>query len=166
MSKQQEKMNGKKLVKLLMKSNIRFFLLFSIWLFLYRLDFEAQVNILKKSHDEKQKQFDIERDRFYEQIKSLEKTREELIKENTHLNTTLRQINDCQNDLEREQEKSRELYRKCVKLETQLSSTNGIEVIEFWCFYFIVFLFSARINWYKYKIKKWIKSINEWMSCK
>ena len=131
MSKQQEKMNGKKLVKLLMKSNIHFFLLLFISLFLYRLDFEAQVNILKKSHDEKQKQFEIERDRFYEQIKSLEKAREELTKENTYLNTTIRQINDCQHELDREQEKSRELYKKCVKLETQLSSTNGIEVIKF-----------------------------------
>jgi hypothetical protein len=45
-------------------------------------------------------------------------------------------MNDCQNEFEREQEKSRELYRKCAKLESQLSSTNGIEVN------FLVFPFS------------------------
>jgi len=87
-------------------------------------------------------------------VKSLEKSREELTKENIYLNTTLKQINDCQNDLEREQEKSRELYKKCVKLETQLSSTNGIEVISFVfsIFYFISCL--ARINGNEFKIKK------------
>ncbi|CAF3875567.1 unnamed protein product [Adineta steineri] len=92
-----------------------------------KLNFETEVNILKKSNDERQKQFEIERDRLYEQMKSLEKIRDELTKENTYLNTTIKQGTDCQNDLEREQEKSRELYRKCIKLETQLSSTNGIE---------------------------------------
>ncbi len=88
-------------------------------------------------------------------MKSLEKSREELTKENIYLNTTIKQINDCQNDLEREQEKSRELYKKCVKLETQLSSTNGIEVIisfDFSIFYFISCL--ARINGNEFKIKK------------
>ncbi|CAF1154833.1 unnamed protein product [Rotaria sp. Silwood1] len=92
-----------------------------------KLNLEADLNILKKSNDERQKQFDIERDRLYEQIRSLEKTRDELTKENTYLNTTIKQINDCQNEFEREQEKSRELYRKCAKLESQLASTNGIE---------------------------------------
>ncbi|CAF1914171.1 unnamed protein product [Rotaria magnacalcarata] len=92
-----------------------------------KLNLEADLNILKKSNDEKQKQFEIERDRLYEQTRSLEKTRDELTKENVHLNTTIKQMNDCQNEFEREQEKSRELYRKCVKLESQLSSTNGIE---------------------------------------
>ncbi|CAF1539285.1 unnamed protein product [Rotaria sp. Silwood1] len=92
-----------------------------------KLNLEADLNILKKSNDERQKQFDIERDRLYEQIKSLEKTRDELTKENTYLNTTIKQMNDCQNEFEREQEKSRELYRKCAKLESQLASTNGIE---------------------------------------
>jgi len=95
----------------------------------YRLDFEADVNILKKTNDERQKQYDIERDRLYEQIKSLEKARDELIKENTHLNTTIKHINDSQNEFEREKEKNRELYKKCIQLESQLSSTNGIEVI-------------------------------------
>ena len=93
-----------------------------------RLDFEAQLNILRKSDHERQKQLDLERDRFYEQIKGLEKSRDEIIKENLYLNTTIKQMNDCQQEFEREQDKSRELYRKCVKLESQLSSTNGIEV--------------------------------------
>ncbi|UJR07569.1 hypothetical protein I4U23_011856 [Adineta vaga] len=92
-----------------------------------KLNFEAEVNILRKSNDDRQKQSEIERDRLYEQIKSLERARDELTKENTYLNTTIKQTNDCQTDLEREQEKTRELYKKCVKLETQLSSTNGIE---------------------------------------
>jgi hypothetical protein len=88
-------------------------------------------------------------------VKSLEKSREEVTKENIYLNTTIKQINDCQNDLEREQEKCRELYKKCVKLETQLSSTNGIEVII--SFVFSVFNFVsclARINGNEFKIKK------------
>lgn len=100
----------------------------TIFVFLVRLDLEAQVNILKKSHDEKEKQFELERDRFVEQLKSIEKLRDELQKENQQLNSTIKQMNDCQQDLEKEQDKSRDLYRKCVKLESQLSSTNGIEV--------------------------------------
>lgn len=62
-------------------------------------------------------------------MRSLEKTRDDLTKENTHLNTTIKHINDCQNELEREKEKTRELYKKSIQLESQLSSTNGIEVI-------------------------------------
>ena len=85
------------------------------------------MNILKKSHDERDKHFDLERDRFIEQLKSLEKSRDELNKENIHLNSTIKQMNDSQQDLEREQDKSRELYRKCVKLESQLSSTNELK---------------------------------------
>ena len=86
------------------------------------------MNILRNKTDERQKQFDIERDRFHEQIKSLEKTRDELTKENQHLNNTLQRINDCQTELEREREKNRDLYKKSMQLESQLSSTNGIEV--------------------------------------
>lgn len=110
------------------------------------------MNILKKSHDEKEKQFDLERDRFVEQLKSIEKLRDELQKENQQLNSTIKQMNDCQQDLEKEQDKSRDLYRKCVKLESQLSSTNGIEVKNrnddqtFRLQSSIVFLLSARIN--------------------
>ncbi|CAF1114562.1 unnamed protein product [Adineta ricciae] len=92
-----------------------------------KLNFEAELNILRKSNDDRQKQFEIERDRLYEQIRSLEKVRDDLTKENSHLNSTVKQTNDYQNELEREQEKTRELYKKCIKLETQLSSTNGIE---------------------------------------
>ncbi|CAF1558590.1 unnamed protein product [Adineta ricciae] len=92
-----------------------------------KLNFEAELNILRKSNDDRQKQFEIERDRLYEQIRSLEKVRDDLTKENSYLNSTIKQTNDYQNELEREQEKTRELYKKCIKLETQLSSTNGIE---------------------------------------
>ncbi len=75
---------------------------------------------------------------MHEQIKSLEKIREELTKENIHLNSTIKHVNDCQNELEREKEKNRELYKKAMQLESQLSSTNGIEVI-------ISFLFLSSI---------------------
>jgi hypothetical protein len=75
---------------------------------------------------------------LHEQIKSLEKIREELTKENIHLNSTIKHVNDCQNELEREKEKNRELYKKAMQLESQLSSTNGIEVI-------ISFLFLSSI---------------------
>jgi len=75
---------------------------------------------------------------LHEQIKSLEKIREELTKENIHLNSTIKHVNDCQNELEREKEKNRELYKKAIQLESQLSSTNGIEVI-------ISFLFLSSI---------------------
>ena len=91
------------------------------------MDLEAQVNILKKSVDEREKQFDLERDRLHEQLKSQEKHREELTRDNLHLNNNIKQSTDCQDDLQKEQDKVRELYRKCSKLESQLSSTNGIE---------------------------------------
>ena len=94
----------------------------------FRLDFEAQVNLLQKSNEERQRQFDLERDRFQEQIRSLEKARDDLLKENTELNNQAKHIDDHQTEFEREQEKCRELYRKCVQLESQLSSTHGIEV--------------------------------------
>ena len=55
------------------------------------------------------------------------------------MNTTMKQRNDSQHELEREQEKSRELYKKSVKLESQLASTTGIEVIDF--SFYLVFLF-------------------------
>jgi hypothetical protein len=103
---------------------------------LSRLDFESQANILQKTSVERKKQYDIAYDRLYEQVKGLEKAREELIKENRYLNTTIKQMNDFSTELEREQEKSRELYKKCVKFETQLASTSGIEVI------FLTFFFS------------------------
>jgi len=93
-----------------------------------KLDFEAEFNILKKTQDERQRQFDLERDRLYEQIKGLEKTRDDLAKDNTQLNSTIKHLNDCQNEFEREKDKNRELYKKCIQLESQLSSTNGIEV--------------------------------------
>ena len=85
------------------------------------------MNILKKSVDEREKQFDLERDRLHEQLKSQEKHREELTRDNLHLNNNIKQSTDCQDDLQKEQDKVRELYRKCSKLESQLSSTNGIE---------------------------------------
>lgn len=101
------------------------------------------MNILKNKLEERQRQFDIERDRFHEQIRSLEKTRDELTKDNTHLNSTIQHTTDCQNELEREREKNRELYRRSMQLESQLSSTNGIEVfIPFVFLFFIDFLFS------------------------
>jgi hypothetical protein len=43
-------------------------------------------------------------------------------------------MNDCQNELEREKDKNRELYKKSIQLESQLSSTNGIEVISLFIF--------------------------------
>ena len=121
-------MNGKRSVKSPMKSKIASPFSSDLIRFL-RLDFEAEVNILKNKTEERQKQFDIERDRLYEQMKTIEKTRDELTKENTHLNSTLTHMKDSQNELEREKEKNRELYKKTIQLESQLASTNGIEVI-------------------------------------
>lgn len=106
-----------------------------------RLDFEAEVNILKNKVEERQRQFDIERDRFHEQMKSLERTREELTKENNHLTSTIQHTNDCQNELEREREKNRDLYRRVMQLESQLSSTNGIEVFFINFSFFEILLF-------------------------
>ena len=93
-----------------------------------RLDFEAQVNILQKSNEERQRHFDLERDRLHEHIRSVEKARDDLMRDNTELTNQVKHIDDHQTEFEREQEKCRELYRKCVQLESQLSSTHGIEV--------------------------------------
>ena len=95
--------------------------------FAFRLNLEAECNILKKS-DEKHKQLEMDCDRFREKIQSLERNCAELRKENDNLSAKMRQTNDCHNELEQEQEKTRELYKKCVKLESQLASTGGIEV--------------------------------------
>ena len=121
-------MNGKRSVKSPMKSKFFILLAYGLQFFFHRLDFEAEVNILKSKVEERQRQFDIERDRLHEQMKTLEKTRDELTKDNNHLNSTIQHTTDCQNELEREREKNRELYRRAMQLESQLSSTNGIEV--------------------------------------
>lgn len=123
------------------------------------------MNILKSKTDERQRQFDIERDRLHEQTKSLEKTRDELTKENNHLNSTLKHVNDCQNELEREKDKNRELYKKSIQLESQLSSTNGIEVRISICLptpHRCIFLFQQELTEINLKLKNELNQlINE-----
>jgi hypothetical protein len=86
------------------------------------------VNILRKSNDERRQQFELEHERLVEQLRGVERERDELTKKNQELQTTVQQHNDWQDELQREQDKCRELYRKNVKLESQVSCTDGIEV--------------------------------------
>jgi hypothetical protein len=64
-------------------------------------------------------------------------------------------MKDSQNELEREKEKNRELYKKSIQLESQLASTNGIEVIiRVILILNCSYSFVARINGYQFEIKK------------
>lgn len=69
----------------------------------------------------------MEKDRSDDRLKSFEHQREEIVKENTRLRGLIIDSDNLRSELEREQEKSRELARKCHKLETELSSNTGLE---------------------------------------
>ncbi|CAF1112719.1 unnamed protein product [Didymodactylos carnosus] len=92
-----------------------------------KLDMEAQVQILSKTVDDRANKFQLEKDRYDEQIRGLERSRDELQKENQHLKMAVENSDEYKTQLEREQEKTRDLYRKCSKLESELASTNGME---------------------------------------
>ena len=69
----------------------------------------------------------IEKDKSDDRLRGFEKQREDIIKENNRLRLMASESENLRGDLEREEEKNRELYRKCNRLETELASNSSIE---------------------------------------
>lgn len=88
---------------------------------------ESKYQILSKDFEFKLSALQIEKDKSDDRLKSYEKQRDEIVKENNRLRSLISDSESLRGDLEREQEKNRELYRKCHKFETELTSNTSIE---------------------------------------
>lgn len=69
----------------------------------------------------------MEKDKSDDKLKAFEKQREDLLRENNRLKALLVDSENIRAELEREQEKNRELYRKIHKTETELNTNTGLE---------------------------------------
>ena len=79
-------------------------------------DFEFKLNLLQ-----------IEKDKSDDKLKAFDTQREEIIRENNQLRAMYNDTESLKLEIEREQEKNRELHKKCHKYETELASNNSLE---------------------------------------
>ena len=93
----------------------------------FRLDLESRLQILQKDLEYKIRLLQADKDKFEEKYRSLEKQRDEAFRENTRLKLLVNDSDNVRVELEKEQEKNRELYKKCHRLETDLAANNGLE---------------------------------------
>ena len=62
-----------------------------------------------------------------EKLRALEKQRDDIYRENNRLRAVIADAENIRGELEKEQEKNRELYKKCHKIETELAANNGLD---------------------------------------
>jgi chromosome segregation ATPase len=92
-----------------------------------KLDLESKLQISQKDCEYKLSLLQADKEKFDEKLRSMEKHREELYKENTRLKAVLNDSENYRILLEKEQEKNRELNKKYHKLEIDASTNTGIE---------------------------------------
>jgi hypothetical protein len=88
---------------------------------------ESKIQLMVKDFDFKFGSVQLEKDKSDDKLKSFEKHREEIMRENNRLRTLLADTDTLRAELEREQEKNRELYRKFHKTETELNTNTSLE---------------------------------------
>jgi len=69
----------------------------------------------------------MEKDKSDDRLKAFEKQREDVTKENAHLRGLVLDSESLRAELEKEQEKNRDLYRKLHKVETELNTNTSLE---------------------------------------
>lgn len=92
-----------------------------------KLDLESKLQILQRDLDYKSNLLQTDKEKFDEILRSLEKHRDEAYKENNRLRAIINDNENVRNLLEKEQEKNRDLAKKCHKLEVELSTNTGLE---------------------------------------
>ena len=92
-----------------------------------KIDLESKIQLLSKDFDFRLGSLQLEKDKSDDKLKGYEKHRDELIRENNRLKALLVDADNIRSELEREQEKNRELYRKIHKTETELNTNTGLE---------------------------------------
>lgn len=88
---------------------------------------ESRFQLLTKDFEFKYGSIQLDKDKSDDKLKAFEKQREEIIRENNRLRALLVDTESLRSELEREQEKNRELYRKFHKTETELNTNSSLE---------------------------------------
>jgi len=69
----------------------------------------------------------IEKDKSDDKLNAFVRQREEVAKENAHLRTLVLDSENLRTELDKEQEKNREIYRKFHKVEVELNTNTSME---------------------------------------
>ena len=88
---------------------------------------ESRFQILTKEAEFKLNSMQLEKDKSDDKLKAFQKQRDEVAKENSHLRSLVLDSENLRAELEREQEKCRDLYRKYNKAETELNTNGSLE---------------------------------------
>ena len=88
---------------------------------------ESKIQMITKDLEFKINILQLEKDKSDEKLKAFEMKREEIIRENNQLRSTINETESLKLELERETEKNRNLYKKCHKFETELASNTSLE---------------------------------------
>jgi hypothetical protein len=88
---------------------------------------ESKFQLYVKDAEFKMNSIQLEKDKSDDKLKAFQKQRDDIIKENLHLKNLVLDSDNMRSELEKEQEKNRELYRKYHKAETELNTNTSIE---------------------------------------
>ena len=85
------------------------------------------MQILTKDAEFKLNAIQIEKDKSDDRLNAFQRQREEVIKENNHLRTLVLDSENLQAELQKEQDKNREMYKKFHKAEAELNTNTSME---------------------------------------
>lgn len=88
---------------------------------------ESKFQLMTKDFEFKLSALQLEKDKSDDKLRAFERQREDIIKENGRLRAAVNDAENFRRELEHEQEKTRELHRKCQKLETEINSNSSLE---------------------------------------
>ncbi len=94
---------------------------------MFRIESDSKFQINSKDFELKLNALQIDKDKSDDRLKAFEKQREDLVKENAHLRSLVLDSENMRSELEKEQEKNRDLYRKLHKAETELNTNTSME---------------------------------------
>lgn len=92
-----------------------------------KLESESKFQLIIKDYEFKLSALQLEKDKSDDRLRGYEKQREDIVRENNQLRAMAAEADNLRAEIEREQEKNRDLYRKCHKLETELASNSTLE---------------------------------------
>ena len=88
---------------------------------------EGRFQIYMKDAEFRLNALQIEKDKSDDKLNAFVRQREEVAKENAHLRTLVLDSENLRTELDKEQEKNREIYRKFHKVEVELNTNTSME---------------------------------------
>ena len=88
---------------------------------------ESRYQIYTKDAEFKLNNLQMEKDKSDDKLSAFKQHREDVLKENSHLKSLVLDSESLRAELEKEQEKNREIYRKLHKAETELNTNTSLE---------------------------------------